>query len=117
PGDGIPSDVTQALERRSTPFLRGKALSVTWSPLSGTGSLEVDQARRRVVLNARYRKMLLRGARGGKTDMPLLRTLLYLTLEGLLAGDRIGSVEKLRLEAIQASINAALRLETRWAAK
>ncbi len=36
PGDGIPADVTVALERESTPFLRGKALSVTWGPLSGT---------------------------------------------------------------------------------
>jgi len=59
--------------------------------------------------------MLLRGIHGGKTDLPLLRTLLYFVFESLLAGDRIGAVERLRLDAIQASMNAALKLEEQWA--
>jgi hypothetical protein len=61
--------------------------------------------------------MLLRGAHGGGTDLPLLRTLLYLALESLLAGDRIGSVERARLNAIQAAMNAALKLEKVWASR
>jgi hypothetical protein len=117
PGDGIPPDITLALEGRSTRFVRGRACSVVWKHLGGSGFLEVNQEHRRITLNARYRKMLLRGTHGGKTDMPLMRTLLYFTLEGLLAGDRIGSTEKLRLEAIQASTNAAMKLETRWSAR
>jgi hypothetical protein len=117
PGDGIPPGVAAALERKSARFQRGQACSVVWRRLAGKGFMDIDHEHRRIILNARYRKVLLRGAHGGKTDMPLVRTLLYLTLEALLAGDRIGSVEKLRLEAIQASMNAALKLEKQWAAK
>ena len=61
--------------------------------------------------------MLLRGAHGGKTDLPLLRTLLYFTFEHILAGMRIGPVERLRVQALQAAMNAALKLEKQWANK
>lgn len=117
PGDGIPAGVLAALKGRSARFLAGRSCSVGWGRLTGTGFLEIDHERRRVILNSRYRKMVLRGARGGKTDVPLLRTLLYFTLENLLAGDRVGAVERLRLEAIKASMNAAVRLEKQWAEK
>lgn len=114
PGSGIPAEVRKALERKSMRFVRRKC-SVVWEKVKGTGFIHVDQENRQIVLNSRYRKMLLRGAHGGKTDLPLLRTLLYFVFESLLAGDRIGPVERLRLEAIQASMNAALKLESQWA--
>jgi hypothetical protein len=115
PGSGIPAEVRKALEKRSMRFVRGQKCSVVWKKMKGPGFIHVDQENRQIVLNSRYRKMLLRGAHGGKTDLPLLRTLLYFVFESLLAGDRIGPVERLRLEAIQASMNAALKLEGQWA--
>jgi hypothetical protein len=115
PGNGIPAEVRNALEKRSMRFVRGQKCSVIWEKLKGPGFIHVDQDGRQIVLNNRYRKMLLRGAHGGKTDLPLLRTLLYFVFESLLAGDRIGPVERGRLEAIQASMNAALKLEEQWA--
>lgn len=115
PGHGIPAEVRYALEKRSMRFIRGQKCSVVWEKLNGPGFIHVDQDGRRIVLNNRYRKMLLRGAHGGKTDLPLLRTLLYFVFEGLLAGNRIGPVERLHLEAIQACMNAALKLEGQWA--
>jgi hypothetical protein len=115
PGSGIPAEVCKVLEKRSMRFLRGRKCSVVWERMKGTGFIEVDQENRQIALNSRYRNMLLRGAHGGKTDLPLLRTLLYFVFESLLAGDRIGPVERLRLEAIQASMNAALKLESQWA--
>ena len=117
PGEGIPAEVRIALERKSTRFLRGQACSVGWESMSGTGFLEIDQENRRIIMNRKYRKMLLRDAHGGKTDLPLIRTLLYFTFEALLAGERIGPVERTRLEAIKASMNAALKLEKLWANK
>jgi hypothetical protein len=117
PGSGIPAEVRKALEKRSIQFLRGQKCSVVWGKVKGVGFLHVDQENRKIVLNSRFRKMLLRGAHGGKTDLPLLRTLLYFLFESLLAGDRIGPVERLRLEAIQASMNAALKLEGQWASE
>ena len=96
-------------------FVRGQKCSVTWERFRGAGFIHVDQDNRRIMLNDRYRKMLLRGAHGGKTDLPLLRTLLYFVFEGLLAGDRIGPVERFRLEAIQSSMDVALKLEGQWA--
>lgn len=115
PGDGLPSDVRDALEKMRVRFSRGGALSMSWDHLHGSDLFGIDQDARTITLNARYRKMLLRNAHGGKTDLPLVRTLLYLLLEGTTAGDRIGKVEKERLRAIQEAIRAALKSERRWA--
>src|SRR5262249_45698974 len=97
PGSGIPAEVRRALDKRSTRFLRGQKCSVRWGKTKGVGFVHVDQENREIQLNGRYRRMLLRGAHGGKTDLPLLRTLLYFVFESLLAGDRIGPVERSRL--------------------
>jgi hypothetical protein len=116
-GDGIPVDVRTALERHSVRFTKGRRCSIAWKKLSGSDLLDIDQENRQIILNTEYRSMLLRGAHGGKTDLPLLRTILYWTFEPLLSGDRIGAVERLRLEAIKVSMNAALKLEKQWAKK
>jgi hypothetical protein len=115
PGAGIPSDVRDALDRAEVRFLRGTSVEVSWDNLHTLDLFRIDQDLRIITLNSRYRKMLLRGAHGGKTDVPLLRTLLYLLLEGSVARDRIGYVEKERLRAMQAALRAALKLERRWA--
>jgi hypothetical protein len=117
PGSGIPAEVRNALERKSMKFLPGAGCTIVWGPLSGYNLFEVDRENRSIVLNQKYRSVLLRGAHGGKTDLPLLRTLLYFTFESLLAGSRIGPVERLRIEAIQNAMNAALKLEQQWATK
>jgi hypothetical protein len=117
PGPGVPAEVRNALERESMRFLPGEGCSVIWGKLSGTGLIDIDQDNRTIILNTKYRSMLLRGAHGGKTDLPLLRTLLYFTFESILAGMRIGPVERLRLQALQAAMNAALKLEKQWANK
>jgi hypothetical protein len=115
PGEGIPADVKAALERISTPLHRGQAFSITWGKVSGKGFFEVNHDDRQVVMNAKYRKILLRDGHGGKTDVPLVRTLLYFALESILSGDRIGAVERLRLKAVQSSMTAAIKAEKRWA--
>lgn len=114
PGDGIPAEVKHALEERNIPWIRGERFSVSWGQIRGADFIRVDQNRRHVTLNARYRKQLLNGARGGKTDRPLLRTLLYFCLEPIVAGQRVGKVERLRLEALKDSLNAALKAELGW---
>jgi hypothetical protein len=115
PGDGVPADVRDELDWLKVRFSRGGSVEISWEPFHGTDFFRIDQESRTIKLNARYRKMLLRGAHGGKTDVPLVRTLLYLLLEGTVAGDRIGSVEKQRLRAIQGALKAALKSERRWA--
>jgi len=115
PGSGIPAEVRKVLENQAVRFVRGRKCSIGWSKKKGSGFIHIDQENRKIILNDRYRKMLLRGAHGGNTDVPLLRTLLYFVFESLLAGQRIGPVERMRLETIQASANAALKLEEQWA--
>jgi hypothetical protein len=115
PGSGIPAEVQKVLERQDARFVRGRKCSIGWCKKKGLGFIHIDQENRKIILNDRYRKMLLRGAHGGATDLPLLRTLLYFVFESLLAGQRIGPVERMRLEAIQASANATLKLEAQWA--
>jgi hypothetical protein len=117
PGSGVPAEVRNALVRRGVKFTRGHDCEISWEKGKGAGLIHIRLNDKRIVLNARFRRMLLRGAHGGKTDLPLLRTLLYFVFEPLLSGDRIGPVERRRLEAIQASMNAALALEQKWAAE
>ena len=105
----------KAIEKQSLQFVRGRKCTIRWSRKKGAGFIHIDQENREIILNDRYRKMLLRGAHGGNADLPLLRTLLYFVFERLLAGQRIGPVERMRLEAIQASADAALKLEAQWA--
>src|SRR5262249_5632201 len=83
PGSGIPAEVRKALEKRSLRFIRGQKCAIRWGTVRGAGFIHIDQENRQVVLNSRYRKMLLRGVHGGKTDFPLLRTLLYFVFESL----------------------------------
>jgi hypothetical protein len=115
PGSGIPAVVKEALKDNAMRFVKGPKCSIVWNHVQGREFIHVDQEERQIVLNSRFRPILLRGAHGGKTDVPLLRTLLYFVFESLLAGERIGAVERMRLKAIQASMNAALRLEEEWA--
>lgn len=114
PGAGLPAQVKNALERKGVRFVRGAKCSIAWDKSNSQGLIQVLQEQRKIVLNNRYRRCLLRGAHGGATDLPLLRTLLYFVFENLLSGDRIGPVERQRLEAIQAAMNAALKLEIEW---
>jgi hypothetical protein len=115
PGNGVPSEVREALDKAGARFSRGGALVMAWGRLQGAHFFELDQDKRSVTLNLRYRKMLLRGAHGGKTDLPLVRTLLFLLVEATVAGDRIGKTEKQRLRAIRVALTAALKSEQRWA--
>jgi hypothetical protein len=115
PADGIPADVRAALDRANTPYVRGQGFSIGWAHLRTHDFLALDQFERKVTLNQRYRSMLLRGARGGSTDVPIIRTLLFFALEGLLAGERVSKVEGLRLASMRAALKAALKAEERWA--
>jgi hypothetical protein len=114
PGDGIPADVRKSLEANEIPMVRGRACVVVWGRTANGVFVDVDQAGRRIILNADYRKILLRGAHGGGTDLPLVRTLLFFVFESALAGDRLGTVERVRVKAIQSAMNAALRAERSW---
>jgi hypothetical protein len=115
PGDGIPAEVRNALVRSGATFTRGHECTVSWEKVRSAALVHMDLNEKKIALNSRYRKMLLRGRHGGKTDLPLVRTLLYFMFEPLLSGDRIGPVERRRLEAMYASMNAALLLERKWA--
>lgn len=114
PGDGVPADVRKALIRNGAKFTAGRECCIAWQKFEGSRFLSIDVRKRTILLNTRYRKTLLRGMHGGKTDVPLVRTLLYFVFESLLSGNRIGAQERARLEAIQDALNAALRLEGQW---
>jgi hypothetical protein len=114
PGNGVPAAVKEAMQARDVTFLKGESCAVVWGKIPGTTFVEVDRDSRTVTLNAKYRTALLRGARGSKTDLPLVRTLLYFVFESAMAGDRIGRSERLRIEAIQAAMDAAFEAEQTW---
>ena len=55
-----------------------------------------------ILLNNKYRKILLGGARASSTDCPLVKTLLFLLTERDLDVERLNSVRKRRLDRLSA---------------
>lgn len=111
PADGVPAPVRVALERCGVPFLRGSGIRVTWGRVSGEDFFEVDREARVLLLNEQYRRVLLRGQRGGKTDLPMIRTLLFFLLNSTFERERMNELEEERLAWVNAALLAAVRLE------
>lgn len=112
PGRGIPAPVVDALEREGVPFMRGDGMSLRWGRVTGKVFFEFDRESDEVVLNDRYRDALLAGRKAGGADLPVVRTLLYFLLAPTLERERESVAERGRINAIQAALIAAARLES-----
>lgn len=111
PGKGIPAAVGDALEREEVPFMRGHGMSLRWGRVTGKEFFTIDRDTDEVVLNERYRDALLAGRKAGGADLPVVRTLLYFLLAPTLERERDSVAERGRINAIQAALMAAARLE------
>lgn len=114
PGKGIPRRVRIALEKSGIPLNTDdspEGMSIAWGRVPGTHFFTIDRENDTLTLNDRYRSVLNKGARGGATDVPVIRTLLYFLFEATLSRKIGGVAEDARLEALQDALVAAMKLE------
>lgn len=113
PGAGIPADVRGALVGAGIPLQRGKKIQIEWGRVDGDEFFVVDRDSRTMTLNSRYRRALLGDQRGGATDIPIVRTLLYFLLNSTFERTRDRETERERLAAINMALVKAVALEVR----
>jgi hypothetical protein len=89
----------------------GTAVSVVWKRLPWDEFFDLDRKRAVIYLNSRYRPWL--SAKSGLNDTPLIKTLMYLLLEDVIAGRALGPRDKDNLELWQTLLVAAVDAETR----
>lgn len=94
PGQGVHPKVKRAIERES-PLLEGEEpIRIRWTRFSTDDFLHVDRDTRTLWLNDRYRSAVLKGAKGGVNDAPLVKALLFLVFEDLFRGQAMGAKDK-----------------------
>jgi len=81
-----------------------------WSDLDGEGLFEIDREHKRIRVNRRYRKQILKGSSPGAADVPLLKLLIFFLVEEDLDRERLPVARRRRLEQINALLAEAAAL-------
>jgi histidine kinase/DNA gyrase B/HSP90-like ATPase len=110
PGKGVHPRVSREI-RDELPQLNDEPLKILWKHLNGDEFFEVDRETNTLWINQAYRRALLGGRRGGLNDLPLLKALLFLLLEGVFEGQQLGSRDKDNIQMWQDILTAAARAE------
>lgn len=111
PGFGIPAKVKDVLQESKIPFLNGREMKIDWKKIGSKNFVDINPRKREIHLNKSFRKVLLGKKKGSKTDFPLLRTLLYFIFEPIINGEKIGPIEKIKVNAIKGALTEALKNE------
>jgi hypothetical protein len=110
PGRGIRAAVREAV-RSTRSVLPRHTVDVVWVDLPRRIFFEIDREKDQVLLNKKFRSVLLGGRTASSADLPVIKTLLYLLTEELFHSERQSGLERQRLEAYQAALVAAVREE------
>jgi len=111
PGAGLHPRVTRAI-RREVDFLEGEdSVEIRWTRLPGDDFIEVDRSQRILWLNSKYRTAILKGARGGMNDAPLVKALLFLLYEDIFRGTAFGARDKDNVSIWLSILTAAAEAE------
>lgn len=110
PGRGIRAAVAESV-RSTRSVIPRHTVDVVWATLPRDTFFEIDRDSDQLLLNKRFRSVLLAGRPASSADLPVIKTLLYLLTEELFHGERQSGIERQRLEAYQAALVAAAREE------
>lgn len=106
PRGGLPSTVLAAFGEATEFDLDEESVDIRWVTLPPEEFFRVDRDSRRLSLNLRYREAVVGHKSLDPTDAPLVKSLVFLLLNGHFAGTLRGAREK-RLEAAWQSILVA----------
>ncbi len=85
-------------------------IEIRWRRMPREKFFELDREERTVYLNQHYRQMLT-GGKTGLSDAPLLKTLVFLLVEGLFKGQHWGPRDKDFIDMWDAVLSAAVQVE------
>jgi hypothetical protein len=109
PLEGVP----RALHRLLAKKLAGKngrfrTMDFVWQNLEPDRFFEVDRENIRILLNKRFRHIILQGSSGSRADAPLLKLLLYFLLRDELDTYRVSQQRKDWLDSVNDSLCEAV---------
>jgi hypothetical protein len=111
PGSGFDPRVRTGIEREIPMKQDEQPLAVLWAPLGGDHFFHVDRDESTLWLNKRYRSALAGGRAGRLNDLPVIKTLLYVLMEEIFAGQNIGPRDKDNLDLWQELLTRAAKAE------
>jgi hypothetical protein len=85
-----------------------RPVDFAWHDLSEGEMFEINQNEQTILLNRRYRSALLQGAKPGRVDAPLFKTMLFLILEQDLFKERLSRERKERLNRLSRLLASAV---------
>jgi hypothetical protein len=111
-GRGFAPALRSAIEAEiPTTHENDQPIDIRWTRFYSDDFFEVDRGRRTLWLNEAYRPAILGGRRGGLNDVPVVKALLYLLIEEVFEGDRLGPKDKDNVELWQEILTAAAKSE------
>lgn len=110
PGSGFHPNLRRAIEREIPPK-DGEPISIRWRSMATDDFFEVEREDATLWLNKRYRSALAGGRAGSLNDLPMIKTLLYLLIEEIFAGQNMGPRDKDNLELWQELLTQAAQAE------
>ncbi|WP_067827750.1 ATP-binding protein [Nocardia inohanensis] len=111
PGKGLDPDIREVIAEELPPLPGEDPITFKWQALEGDSFFDLDREERMIILNQKYRPALLGGRRGTLNDVPMVKSLLYLTVHELFQRERIGPRDKDNLQLWQSVLLAAARAE------
>ena len=101
PGKGLPKKLRRGAEHIVDPNATGvREIDFSWEEMPAKLVVDIDRANKTIRLNRSYRRILLRGLPASGTDLPLLKTLLYLLPEDEFLANRVTAKRRTRLSNI-----------------
>jgi hypothetical protein len=114
PGQGLDPYVRKAITRGSPVLEDKEPVRIRWKNVTGDDFVEIDRKNRTLLLNDKYRQLVLHGDSGSLNDAPLVKTLLFLLYEDLFRGQAMGPKDKENCRFWADVLTAAVEAEEKY---
>jgi hypothetical protein len=110
-GRGVPPHLRRTVERELSSLPGYEDVDLRWRNFADDMLFDIDRDANTIWLNSRYRAIVGRGGQANLNDAPLVKTLLFLLVEGLFHGSYWGPKDRDNLELWQTLLTAAVKEE------
>jgi len=111
-GDGVPNSIKKlARNVLLEDGTKSKRIDFVWKHFESGDIFEIDPIAGQIFLNKAYRKALLRGENGSKSDLPFVKSLLFFLTRNDFNKVRMSSKRKEEFEVMNKVLVAAAKLE------
>ncbi len=113
PANGVPAEMREALflALRLPQTSKHRKIHFEWDELPDEKVFWVDQEEDTIILNKDFRRALLHGLPGSSTDLPAIKSLLFLLAQDAFTTDRIGARLRQRLDIANLMLRESVKYE------